>query len=43
MIFAVLFTSILIGACGYVVNEDNADLLISGYNTMSKAEKKKLT
>ena len=40
MIFAVLFTSILIGACGYVVNEDNADLLISGCNTMSKAEKK---
>ena len=40
MIFAVLFTSILIGACGYIVNEDNADLLLSGYNTMSKAEKK---
>ncbi len=34
-----LFTSILIGACGYIVNEDNADLLLSGYDTMSKDEK----
>ena len=41
MIFAVLFTSILIGACGYLVNEDNADLLLSGYSTMSKDEKSK--
>ena len=41
MIFAVIFTSILIGACGYIVNEDNADLLLSGYNTMSKDEKSK--
>ena len=39
MIYAVLFTSILIGACGYIVNEGNADLLLSGYNMMSKDEK----
>ena len=41
MIFAVFFISILIGSCGYIVNEGNADLFLSGYNTMSKDEKSK--
>ena len=39
MVLAVFLTSILIGACGYIVNENNADPLLSGYNTMTKDEK----
>ena len=39
MIFAVLFTSVIIAACGYIVNENNAGILLAGYNTMSKDEK----
>tara|TARA_B100000524_G_scaffold167929_1_gene85877 strand:+ start:193 stop:504 length:312 start_codon:yes stop_codon:yes gene_type:complete len=41
MIIAVIFTSFLIAICGYIVNENNADILLAGYNTMSKAEKDK--
>ena len=41
MIIAVIFTSFLITICGYIVNENNADILLAGYNTMSKAEKDK--
>lgn len=41
MIFAVLLTSIIIAACGYIVNENNADILLAGYNTMSNDEKNK--
>tara|TARA_B100002019_G_scaffold13081_1_gene10590 strand:+ start:2193 stop:2507 length:315 start_codon:yes stop_codon:yes gene_type:complete len=39
MTFAVIFTSILIALCGYIVNENNADILLAGYNTMTKDEK----
>jgi len=39
MTFAVLFISILIALCGYIVNENNADILLAGYNTMTKDEK----
>tara|TARA_B100000530_G_C15760598_1_gene409423 strand:- start:199 stop:510 length:312 start_codon:yes stop_codon:yes gene_type:complete len=41
MIIAVIFTSFLIAICGYIINENNADILLAGYNTMSKAEKDK--
>ena len=41
MIIAVIFTSFLIAICGHIVNENNADILLAGYNTMSKAEKDK--
>ena len=39
MTFAVIFTSLLIALSGYIVNEKNADVLLAGYNTMSKDEK----
>ena len=39
MTLAVIFTSVLIALCGYIVNENNADVLLAGYNTMSKDEK----
>ena len=41
MTLAVIFTSALIGLCGYIINENNADILLAVYNTMSKAEKDK--
>ena len=41
MMIAVIFTSFLIAVCGYIINENNADILLAGYNTMSKAEKDK--
>ena len=41
MMIAVIFTSFLIAICGYIINENNADILLAGYNTMSKAEKDK--
>ena len=41
MTLAVIFTSALLGLCGYIINENNADILLAGYNTMSKAEKDK--
>ena len=39
MTFAVIFTSALLAICGYIVNENNADSLLAGYNTMTKDEK----
>ena len=39
MILAVIFTSALLAICGYIVNENNADNLLAGYNTMTKDEK----
>ena len=36
---ALLITSVLIAGCGYVVTESNANILLAGYNTMSKKEK----
>ena len=39
MIYIVLFVSFLLAFCGYIVNENNADLLLAGYNTMSEDEK----
>ena len=39
MTFAVIFTSLFIALSGYIVNEKNADVLLAGYNTMSKEEK----
>ena len=39
MTLAVIFTSALLFICGYIVNENNADNLLAGYNTMTKDEK----
>ena len=39
MTLAVIFTSALLTICGYIVNENNADSLLAGYNTMTKDEK----
>ena len=39
MTLAVIFTSALLAICGYIVNENNANYLLAGYNTMSKKEK----
>ena len=39
MTLAVIFTSALLVICGYIVNENNADSLLAGYNTMTKDEK----
>ncbi len=39
MTFAVIFTSIFIALSGYIVNKKNANVLLAGYNTMSKDEK----
>ena len=41
MTLAVIFTSALLAICGYIVNENNADSLLAGYNTMTKDEKKR--
>ena len=38
---ALLITSAIVASCGYIVTESNADILLSGYNTMSKKEKEK--
>ena len=38
---AVIFTSFLIAICGYIINENDSDILLAVYNTMSKAEKDK--
>ena len=38
---AILITSALVVCCGYIVTESNADILLAGYNTMSKKEKEK--
>ncbi len=34
--FAVIFTSALIALWDYIVNENNAEVLLAGYNTISK-------
>ena len=39
MTLAVIFTSALLAICGYIVNVNNADSLLAGYNTMTKDEK----
>ena len=38
---ALLITSVIVAGCGYIVTESNADILLAGYNTMSKKEKVK--
>ena len=38
---ALLITSVIVAGCGYIVTESNADILLSGYSTMSKKEKEK--
>ena len=38
---AILITSLIVACCGYIVTESNADILLAGYNTMSKKEKEK--
>ena len=38
---ALLITSVIVAGCGYIVTESNADILLAGYNTMSKKEKEK--
>ena len=39
MIIAIIITNICFIGCAYMVNENNADMLLAGYNTMSKKEK----
>ena len=36
---AILLTSAIVICCGHIVTEKNADILLAGYNTMSKKEK----
>ena len=36
---ALLITSAIVAGCGYIVTESNADILLAGYNTMSKEKK----
>ena len=38
---AIIVTSAIVICCGYIVTEKNADILLAGYNTMSKKEKEK--
>lgn len=40
MVFPILFISILLTGIGFLVTENNASYLLSGYNTMSEEEKK---
>lgn len=40
MLFPILFISILLTGIGFLVTEENASYLLSGYNTMSEEEKK---
>ena len=37
---ALLITSAIVAGCGYIVTESNADILLAGYNTMSKKKEK---
>ena len=39
MFIAIIITNICFIGCAYMVNENNADMLLAGYNTMSKKEK----
>ena len=39
MLFPILFISILLTGIGFLVTEENASYLLSGYNTMSEEEK----
>lgn len=41
MLFPILFISILLTGVGFLVTENNAKYLLSGYNTMSEEDKKK--
>ncbi|WMW78678.1 DUF3784 domain-containing protein [Flavobacterium sp. 20NA77.7] len=40
MLFPILFISILLTGIGFLVTEENASYLLSGYNTMSEEERK---
>ncbi len=39
MFIAIIITNICFIGVAYMVNENNADMLLAGYNTMSKKEK----
>ena len=39
MFIAIIITNSCFIGCAYMVNENNADMLLAGYNTMSKKEK----
>jgi len=41
MIYVILFLSLLFIAVGYILTEQNAPYLLSGYNTMSKEDQAK--
>ena len=41
MTLAVIFISVSLALCSFIVNENNADILLAGYNTMSNDEKKR--
>ncbi len=40
MFIAIIITNICFVGVAYLTNENNADMLLAGYNTMSKQEKK---
>ncbi len=42
MIYPILILSIIFIALGFIVTEDNAKYLLSGYNTMSEEQRKKV-
>jgi len=39
MFWAVIICDVTFIICAYMINERNADMLLAGYNTMSKKEK----
>ena len=39
MFIAIIITNICFVGVAYLTNENNADMLLAGYNTMSKQEK----
>jgi hypothetical protein len=42
MIYAILGTSLLFVAIGFIVDEKNAKYLLSGYNTMNEEDRQKV-
>ena len=39
MFWGVIICDVTFIICAYMINEKNADMLLAGYNTMSKKEK----
>ncbi len=42
MLFSILIVSVIFIAIGFILTENNAKYLLSGYNTMSEEERKKV-